>query len=221
MHNNQLDKFIETLIEEMSTKQLWKLVFNKMTNAAKRQMLGEMLNTLMGSGYSTSGNMFDYNPKKLNETNEEYVDFTQKVIYKPWKNVDENMHKENEEDPSKEQDNEVIVKADEVIIKADEVIIKADEVITKTNKLLASLEEIKELNTKALIKNKIEILSTIQSIITSCIKEVEGQYYSKAVEEIFYSITEKIGKVLLDEHIELIDKSKVEGNNNETTIEEN
>ena len=64
MHNNQLDKFIETLIEEMSTKQLWKLVFNKMTNAAKRQMLGEMLNTLMGSGYSTNGNMFDYNSKK-------------------------------------------------------------------------------------------------------------------------------------------------------------
>lgn len=217
MHNNQLDKFIETLIEEMSTKQLWKLVFNKMTNAAKRQMLGEMLNTLMGSGYSTNGNMFDYNPKKLNETNEEYVDFTQKVIYKPWKNVDENMHKENEEDPSKEQDNEVIVKADEVITKADEV-------ITKANKLLASLEEIeeiKELNIKALIENKIEILSTIQSIITSCIKEVEGQNYSKAIEEIFYSITEKIGKVLLDEHIELIDKSKVEGNNNETTTEEN
>ena len=73
MHNNQLDKFIEILIEEMSTKQLWKLVFNKMTNAAKRQMLGEMLNTLMGSGYSTNGNMFDYNPKKLNETNEEYA----------------------------------------------------------------------------------------------------------------------------------------------------
>lgn len=213
MHNNQLDKFIETLIEEMSTKQLWKLVFNKMTNAAKRQMLGEMLNTLMGSGYSTNGNMFDYNPKKLNETNEECVDFTQKVIYKPWKNVDENMHKENEEDPSKEQDNGVIIKADEVIIKADEV-------ITKTNKLLASLEEIEELNTKALIKNKIEILSTIQSIITSCIKEVEGQYYSKAVEETFYSITEKLGKVLLDEHIEFIDKSKVKGDNNETTTEE-
>ena len=210
MHNNQLDKFIEILIEEMSTKQLWKLVFNKMTNAAKRQMLGEMLNTLMGSGYSTNGNMFDYNPKKLNETNEEYVDFTQKVIYKPWKNVDENMHKENEEDLSKEQDNEVIIKADEVIIKADEVIIK-------TNKLLASLEEIEELNTKALIKNKIEILSTIQSIITSCIKEVEGQYYSKAVEEVFHSITDKLGKVLINEKRQL---NELEGNNNETITEE-
>lgn len=190
MHNNQLDKFIETLIEEMSTKQLWKLVFNKMTNAAKRQMLGEMLNTLMGSGYPLNGHMFDYNPKKLNETNEEYVDFTQN-------NIDENMHKENEENLS-----------------------KANEVINKANKLLASLEEIKELNTKALIKNKIETLSTIQSIIISCIKEVEGQYYSKAVEETFYSITEKLGKVLLDEHIEFINKSKVKGNNNETTTEE-
>lgn len=203
MHSNQLDKFIEILIEEMSTKQLWKLVFNKMTNAAKRQMLGEMLNTLMGSGYSTNGNMFDYNPKKLNETNEGYVDFTQKVIYKPWKNIDENMHKENEEDLSKEQ---------------DKFLIKANEVINKANKLLASLEEIKELNTKALIENRIEVLSTIQVIIIRCIKEVEGQYYSKAVEEVFHSITDKLGKVIIDEKRQL---NELEGNNNETTIEEN
>ena len=215
MHNNQLDKFIEILIEEMSTKQLWKLVFNKMTNAAKRQMLGEMLNTLMGSGYSTNGNMFDYNPKEIMKTSGEaideaskpftdegYVDFTQKVIYKPWKNIDENMHKENEEDPSKEQ---------------DKFLIKANEVINKANKLLASLEEIKELNTKALIENRIETLSTIQVIIIRCIKEVEGQYYSKAVEEIFHSITEKLGKVIIDEKRQL---NELEGNNNETTIEE-
>ena len=192
MHNNQLDKFIEILIEEMSTKQLWKLVFNKMTNAAKRQMLGEMLNTLMGSGYSTNGNMFDYNPNKLNETNEEYVDFTQKVIYKPWNNIDENMHKENEENLS-----------------------KANEVINKANKLLASLEEIKDLNTKALIKNRIEILFSMQLIIISCIKEVEGQYYSKAVEEVFLSMVEQLGRAIKEE------QNKLEGNNNETTTEEN
>ena len=174
-----------------------------MTNAAKRQMLGEMLNTLMGSGYSTNGNMFDYNSKKLNETNEEYVDFTQKVIYKPWKNVDENMHKENEEDPSKEQ---------------DKFLIKANEAINKANKLLASLEEIEELNTKALIKNKIETLSTMQSIIISCIREVEGQYYSKAVEEVFLSMVEQLGKVIIDEKRQL---NELEGKRNETTIEEN
>ena len=176
MHNNQLDKFIEILIEEMSTKQLWKLVFNKMTNTAKRQMLGEMLNTLMGSGYSTNGNMFDYNPKEIMKT--------------------------SEEDPSKEQ---------------DKFLIKANEVVNKANKLLASLEEIKELNTKALIENKIETLSLIQTIVLICIKEVEGQYYSKAVEEVFHSITDKLGKVLIDEKRQL---NKLEGNNNETTTEE-
>ena len=205
MHNNQLDKFIETLIEEMSTPQLWKLVFNKMTNAAKRQMLGEMLNTLMGSGYSTNGNMFDYNPKEIMKTSGEaideaskpftdegYVDFTQKVIYKPWKNVDENMHKENEEDLS-----------------------KANEVMNKANKLLAALEEIKELNTKALIKNRIEILFSMQLIIISCIKEVEGQYYSKAVEEVFLSMVEQLGRAIKEE------QNKLEGKRNETTIEEN
>ena len=200
MQNNQLDKFIEILIEEMSTKQLWKLVFNKMTNAAKRQMLGEMLNTLMGSGYSTNGNIFDYNPKeiqKLNETNKEYVDFTQKVIYKPWKNIDENMHNENS---SKEQ---------------DEFLIKANEVIIKANKLLAALEEIKELNTKALIENKIETLSTMQSIVLKCVDDVEGQYYSKAVEEVFFSMVEQLGRVIKEE------QNKLEGNNNETTTKEN
>lgn len=211
MHNNQLDKFIETLIEEMSTKQLWKVVFNKMTNAAKRQMLGEMLNTLMGSGYTTNGNMFDYNPKEIMKTSGEaidkasepftdegYVDFTQKVIYKPQSNVDENI--KNEEDPSKEQ---------------DKFLIKANEVINKANKLLASLEEIKELNTKALIENKIETLSTMQSIVLKCIKEVEGQYYSKAVEEAFFSIVEQLGRAIKEE------QNKLEGNNNETTTEEN
>lgn len=213
MHNNQLDKFIETLIEEMSTKQLWKLVFNKMTNAAKRQMLGEMLNTLMGSGYSTNGHMFDYNPKEIMKTSGEaidkaskpftdegYVDFTQKVIYKPWNNIDENMHKENGEDLSKEQ---------------DKFLIKANEVINKANKLLASLEEIKELNTKALIENKIETLSLIQTIVLICIKEVEGQYYSKAVEEVFLSIVERLGIAIKEE------RNKLEGNNNETTTKEN
>lgn len=193
MQNNQLDKFIEILIEEMSTKQLWKLVFNKMTNAAKRQMLGEMLNTLMGSGYSTNGNMFDYNPKeiqKLNEINKECVDFTQKVIYKPWKDIDENMHKENS---SKEQDDSLI---------------KANEVINKANKLLASLEEIKELNTKALIENKIETLSTMQSIVLKCVDD-------SAVEEIFFSMVEQLGRAINEE------QNKLEGNNNETTIEEN
>lgn len=205
MQNNQLDKFIEILIEEMSTKQLWKLVFNKMTNAAKRQMLGEMLNTLMGSGYSTNGNMFDYNPKEIMKmkasgkaideaskplTNEGYVDFTQKVIYKPWKDIDENMHKENS---SKEQDDSLI---------------KANEVINKANKLLASLEEIKELNTKALIENKIETLSTMQSIVLKCVDD-------SAVEEIFFSMVEQLGRAINEE------QNKLEGNNNETTIEEN
>lgn len=206
MHNNQLDKFIEVLIEEMSTKQLWKLVFNKMTNTAKRQMIGEMLNTLMGSGYSTNGHMFDYNPKEIMKTSGEaidkaskpftdegYVDFTQKVIYKPQSNIDENMHKENEENLSKEQDKFLI----------------------KANELLASLEEIKELNTKALIENKIETLSTMQSIVLKCIKEVEGQYYSKAVEEAFFSIVEQLGRAIKEE------QNKLEGNNNETTTEEN
>lgn len=57
-NNNKLNKVIEVLIEDVDTKELWHLVFSKMTNAAKRQMIGEMLNTILGSGYMTNTNIF-------------------------------------------------------------------------------------------------------------------------------------------------------------------
>lgn len=56
MNNNKLDKMIDVLIEDIDVKELWHLVFNKMTNAAKRQMISELLNTILGSGYTTKGN---------------------------------------------------------------------------------------------------------------------------------------------------------------------
>ena len=58
MNNNKLDRVIEALLEGVDTKELWHVVFNKMTNAAKRQMIGEMLNTILGGEYSTQSNIF-------------------------------------------------------------------------------------------------------------------------------------------------------------------
>ncbi len=58
MNNNKLDKMIDILIEDIDAKELWHLVFNKMTNPAKRQMLSELLNTILGTGYTTKGNLF-------------------------------------------------------------------------------------------------------------------------------------------------------------------
>ena len=58
---NKLDKVIDVLIEDIDTKELWHLVFNKMTNPAKRQMIGELLNTILGSGYSTQSSIFNTN----------------------------------------------------------------------------------------------------------------------------------------------------------------
>lgn len=58
MSDNKLDKMIDVLIEDIDAKELWHLVFNKMTNAAKRQMLSELLNTILGSGYTTKRNIF-------------------------------------------------------------------------------------------------------------------------------------------------------------------
>ena len=45
---NKLDKMIDAMLEGVDTKQLWHLVFNKMTNQAKRQMLAEMMNQTLG-----------------------------------------------------------------------------------------------------------------------------------------------------------------------------
>lgn len=59
MNNNKLDKIIDVLIEDIDAKELWHLVFNKMTNPAKRQMLSELLNTILGTGYTTKGNIFE------------------------------------------------------------------------------------------------------------------------------------------------------------------
>ena len=55
---NKLDKVIEVLIEGIDTKELWHVVFNKMTKPAKRQMISELLNTILGSGYMTKGQIF-------------------------------------------------------------------------------------------------------------------------------------------------------------------
>ena len=58
MENNKLDKVLSILIEDLNAKELWHLVFNKMTNSAKRQMLGEILNIYLGSGYTTQSSIF-------------------------------------------------------------------------------------------------------------------------------------------------------------------
>ena len=58
---NKLDKVIDVLIEDIDTKELWHLVFNKMTNPAKRQMIGELLNIILGSGYNTQSSIFNTN----------------------------------------------------------------------------------------------------------------------------------------------------------------
>lgn len=55
---NKIDKIIEVLIEDIDTKELWHVVFNKMTNPAKRQMIGELLNTILGSSYMSKGQIF-------------------------------------------------------------------------------------------------------------------------------------------------------------------
>ena len=65
-NNNKLNKVIEALIEDIDTKKLWHICFNKMTNQAKRQMIGEMLNLILGSAYPTNGPIFSKPKDEIN-----------------------------------------------------------------------------------------------------------------------------------------------------------
>lgn len=55
---NKIDKLLELLLEDMDGKQVFKLIFNKMTKQAKRQLLQEILNTYLGSISPIEGYMF-------------------------------------------------------------------------------------------------------------------------------------------------------------------
>jgi hypothetical protein len=55
---NKIDKLIEVLIEDVDAKELWHLMFNKMTKPAKRQMLNELLNIVLGTSYMAKGQIF-------------------------------------------------------------------------------------------------------------------------------------------------------------------
>ena len=55
---NKIDKLLELLLEDMDGKQVFKLIFNKMTKQAKRQLLQEILNTYLGGICPIEGYMF-------------------------------------------------------------------------------------------------------------------------------------------------------------------
>ena len=55
---NKIDKLLELLLEDMDGKQVFKLIFNKMTKQAKRQLLQEILNTYLGGISPREGYMF-------------------------------------------------------------------------------------------------------------------------------------------------------------------
>lgn len=63
---NKIDKLIEALIEGVDTKKLWHLCFNKMTNSAKRQMISEMLNLILGPVCPINESIFSKTKDEIN-----------------------------------------------------------------------------------------------------------------------------------------------------------
>ena len=55
---NKIDRLLEIMLENMDGKQIFKLIFNKMTKQAKRQLLQEILNTYLGGISPIEGYMF-------------------------------------------------------------------------------------------------------------------------------------------------------------------
>ena len=87
--SNKIDRIIEVLIEDIDVKELWHVVFNKMTNPAKRQMISELLNTILGSTYNAKGQIFE-GSKKVDmgfwDKNGKYQEDYQIVAEGEWKN---------------------------------------------------------------------------------------------------------------------------------------
>lgn len=68
---NKINKLIEALIEDIDTTKLWRLCFNKMTNNAKRQMVNEMLNLILGPAYPTNGPIFSKTKDEINSSDKD------------------------------------------------------------------------------------------------------------------------------------------------------
>jgi len=87
--SNKIDRVIEVLIEGIDTKELWHIVFNKMTKPAKRQMISELLNTILGTSYMAKGQIFE-SEKKVDmgfwDKNGKYQEDYQIVAEGEWKN---------------------------------------------------------------------------------------------------------------------------------------
>ena len=58
-YTSKLDRIIDILLDGKDAHEIWHLIFNKMNNASKRQLIGELLNSILGGGYSTKSSMFD------------------------------------------------------------------------------------------------------------------------------------------------------------------
>lgn len=89
-----IDKLLETMLEDMDTKQLWHLVFNKMTKRAKRQLLSEIINGYLGGLAPVEGFIFDkslleQDKQERQDISEEGLSDTQKLI-----NLHEDLLKE-------------------------------------------------------------------------------------------------------------------------------
>lgn len=87
---NKIDKLIEALIEDIDTTKLWRLCFNKMTNSAKRQMINEMLNLIIGSAYPINGPIFSKIKDEINSSDKDVEDIGKLRVELAQAKVEEN-----------------------------------------------------------------------------------------------------------------------------------
>lgn len=56
---NKYDQVLDVLLQGLDAKQIWHHIFNKMTNKAKRQLIGELLNCSLGSYCNINDSIFE------------------------------------------------------------------------------------------------------------------------------------------------------------------
>ena len=135
---NKIDKLIEALIEDIDTTKLWRLCFNKMTNNAKRQMVNEMLNLILGPAYPTNGPIFSKTKDEINSSDKDVEEISKLRIELAHAKVEEKYLKQC----CAKAGEELAKHSFEYDGKEKNLVVQAMELNEKYKKLEKALEEI-------------------------------------------------------------------------------
>lgn len=183
---NKIDKLIEALIEDIDTKKLWRLCFNKMTNNAKRQMVNEMLNLILGPAYPTNGSIFSKTKDEINSIDKDVEEIDRLRIELEQAKAEEKYLKQC----CQKAGEELAKHSFDYDGKEKNLVVQAIELNEKYEKLKKALEEIEE------IVNK----KTETSICSECAYNHISECKDNCMQDVLENILDIINEGRLQKH---------------------